>query len=157
VPSYDKTKINNLCDRYCKTEDPADFGELLMALKPMIVGIVSKWSTLYRHREDAVQEILLTLWRKQGHADNINKLKLRRMKRKENGDRICMSVYFYFVIRGYLGKVAPRIERIFERDQAYSAWFFDAEKWMANMGDVEAYRRHDESHAYMEKLLKEGE
>jgi len=127
--NYDKAKIKNLLDKYCETENPNDFGELVIALEPMVQKIVKKWSKHQRHHEDMIQEILLTLWKKQG---NVNKLKLVRMKKNQDGERICVTIYFYFVIRGYLGKVAPRIDSIFSNVKTYSTWFlFDP--WMGNL------------------------
>jgi len=149
LPGYDKIKIKTLCDKYLETENPDDFGKLLMALEPMVRTIVNRWNTLQRHHEDMVQEILMTIWRKQS---NVNKLKLTRMKRDQNGDRIHMATYFYFVTRGYCGKVAPRMEKLYSSVNSYRSWFMINEDWVGYVEDVERYRKNDESHIYMENL-----
>ena len=150
MPSYDKLKIQNCCDKYIETNDPDDFGELLMALEPMVRKIVKRWWSLRNYHDDMVQEILMTIWKK---FNSINRLKLIRMKTDQSGDRICLANYYYFVIRGYLKNVGSRFEHIFADGRSYTAWFM-MEEWMGHVEDVEGYKKHDEGKNYMEKLLE---
>ena len=133
-----------------ETESTEDFGELLMALEPMIWIIVRKYHSLSHHSRDMVQEVMVALWKNQS---NVNRLKLVRMKRNKYGNRHCMATYFYFVVRAYMSKVGERFNRVFEKDTSYRVWFM-AEKWMGFVPDVEAYKKFDESYKYMEKILE---
>jgi len=137
MPRYDKTQIKNLVDKYIETEDTEVFGELLLALKPMVWTIVRKWHSLHSHHHDMVQEILMTLWKKQS---SVNRLKLARMKRNKNGDRYCLSVYFYSVIRSYVAIASERLSRIYEKDIPYRVWFY-TEPWMGNLEIDEGTQR----------------
>ena len=127
---YDKKKINSSFSKYCDTEDPDDYGKFLTALEPMIRGIAKKWYTLERHREDVIQEMFLTLWH---HQSDINRMKLLRLKFNNNGNGFCISTHFHFIIRGYMGKIGPRLDRIFEDDLNYLCWFMMHEEWMGNI------------------------
>ena len=129
MSKYYKTQIKNLVDKYIETEDTEVFGELLMALVPMIWSIVRRWDSLRRHHEDMHQEILMTLWKNQ---HSVNRLKSVRKGRTKNGDHYCMSTYFYFVIRGYMTIASERLTRIFEKDIPYRVWFY-TEEWMGNL------------------------
>jgi len=126
---YEKERVSMLCDRYIETGNPDDFGELLMALSPMVWILVRKYRSSYNHHQDMHQEIMMALWKNQR---NVNMLKLKRMRRKPNGERACMSIYFYFVIRSYTFKAWERFKRTFEKDIPYRIWFH-MEDWMGNI------------------------
>lgn len=127
---YEQSKINLAFNEYCRTEDPDDFAELLKTLEPMIRSLTRKWFTLDIHHADIVQEVFLVMWKKQS---SINKLKLMRLKaNSNNGGGFKISTYFYFVIRGYLGKIAPRINKIYNNDFDFTSWWY-CETWMGNL------------------------
>lgn len=149
---YDKKKINSAFNQYCDTEDPNDFGELLEALEPMIHKIARKWFNLDRHKEDVIQEIFLTLWR---HQSDINKMKLLKMRLNNNGNRngYCVSNYFYFTIRGYMGKVGPRFDNIYGDMSSYMIWYM-TEKWISHFADVEGYGRYDDRTRRLNKAME---
>lgn len=129
MPGYEKQRIKNALDKYLETEDSKDYGELLMALSPMVWMFVKKYHTLSHHHYDMHQEILMALWK---HQSSVNKLKLKRMMKNEFGERYCISNYFWLVIRGYVGIASERFARIFERDIPYRIWFY-MEEWMGNL------------------------
>ena len=151
MPVYDKEKIKSSFDQYIKTEKTEDFGEFLMALKPLISTIVKKYHWLENYHEDMTADVILILWKE--HSD-VNRLKLLRMELHNNGNGFDITNSFYAMVRGFMSSIIARFDNIFLGDNRFGAWGFPAEDWISSVGEVEGYRKNDESHAYMAKMLE---
>jgi DNA-directed RNA polymerase specialized sigma24 family protein len=59
---YDKDKISKLFCQYCDTEDDKIFEKLIMACKPMIKMLLSKYPNFSSDGEDIIQEVQIKMW-----------------------------------------------------------------------------------------------
>ncbi len=130
VINYQKEKIKSALEKYCETEKADDFGELLMALEPMIKVLLRKWWKYSMYHEDMIQEIFRILIKK--HSE-INRCKLLKLKANSyNGDGFDLSAHYYNHIRGLMSNVSIKIDTIFFRDSSAEFWW-QAESWVGNM------------------------
>ena len=148
---YDKKKIKSTFDKYIKTEKTEDFGEFLMALKPLIKTVVKRYFWMERFHEDMIADIFLILWKE--HS-SVNRLKLLRMELQNNENGFDITHTFFAVVRGQMAAIIARFDNIYLHTSRFGPWGFDAEKWQCAMADVEGFRKYDESNAYMAKLME---
>ena len=85
---YDKEKINSLTNEYIETGSDKVFGQLLIALMPMIDVVLFKHREYKFFWEDIKQDVIAVLWKRR-------KQELKPEKLKENEP----SVFFFFRIR----------------------------------------------------------